>query len=258
MLLPVLLSLIFTIILAIGLWLIIKNMLHHRNISQVQNDFINNMTHEFKTPIATISLASDSILNPSILHKHDKVSYFTGMIKKENKRMNRLVEKILQMARLENKEFKLEKQKVNVHEIIEMISENTKIKLNGKGDLKIQLNAGNHVVQADQVHITNVFYNLIDNAIKYSEEPVWIEIHTFNLKNQLFIRIKDSGQGINKKDIQHIFDRFYRVEAGNVHNTKGYGLGLTYVKAVIDKHHGQINVKSELGVGSTFEIRLPI
>lgn len=172
--------------------------------------------------------------------------------------MNRLVEKILQMARLENKEFKLEKQKVNVHEIIEMISENTKIKLNGKGDLKIQLNAGNHVVQADQVHITNVFYNLIDNAIKYSEEPVWIEIHTFNLKNQLFIRIKDSGQGINKKDIQHIFDRFYRVEAGNVHNTKGYGLGLTYVKAVIDKHHGQINVKSELGVGSTFEIRLPI
>ncbi len=255
---PVLLSILFTLMLAIGLWLIIRNMLHHRNISQVQNDFINNMTHEFKTPIATISLASDSILKPSILDQQDKVSYFTGMIKKENKRMNRLVEKILQMARLENKEFKLEKQKVDVHEMIEMISENTKIKLKDKGDIELQLNAHKNELLADQVHLTNVFYNLLDNAIKYAEEPIHIIIQTLNLKNQLIIRLKDNGQGMNKKDLQHIFDRFYRVEVGNVHNTKGYGLGLTYVRAVIEKHNGQINVKSEIGVGSTFEVKLPI
>lgn len=255
---PVILSLLFTLILAIGLWLIIKNMLHHRNISQIQNDFINNMTHEFKTPIATISLASDSILNPGIIENQEKVGYFTGMIKKENKRMNRLVEKILQMARLENKEFKLEKQKIAVHDILEMIGENTKIKLKDSGEINLKLKATNNTITADQLHLTNVFYNLIDNAIKYSAEPKNIEIETLNQKSYLVVRIKDNGHGMDKKEVQHIFDRFYRIEAGNVHNIKGYGLGLTYVKAVIDKHQGQINVKSEPGIGSTFEIKLPI
>jgi len=255
---PVLLSLFFTLMLAAGLWLIIKNMIHHRNISQIQNDFINNMTHEFKTPIATISLASDSILNPGILDNREKVSYFTGMIKKENKRMNRLVEKILQMARLENKEFKLEKQKVAVHDILEMISENTKIKLNESGNISLNTKAKTDTILADQVHLTNVFYNLIDNAIKYSDEPKNIEIESLNQKNYLVVRIKDNGHGMSKKELQHIFDRFYRIEAGNVHNIKGYGLGLTYVKAVIDKHNGQINVKSEEGIGSTFEIKFPL
>jgi len=255
---PILLSLLFTLMLTTGLWLIIKNLIHHRNISQIQNDFINNMTHEFKTPIATISLASDSILNPEILDKREKVSYFTGMIKKENKRMNRLVEKILQMARLENKEFKLEKQKIAVHDLLEMIGENTKIKLKDSGKISINLKAKLDTVNADQVHLTNVFYNLIDNAIKYSEEPKIIEIETLNQKNYLVVKIIDNGQGMNKKELQHIFDRFYRIEAGNVHNIKGYGLGLTYVKAVIDKHNGYINVKSEPGIGSTFEVKLPI
>lgn len=255
---PVILSLVFTLMLAIGLWLIVKNMLHHRNISQIQNDFINNMTHEFKTPIATISLASDSILNPGIIENQEKVGYFTGMIKKENKRMNRLVEKILQMARLENKEFKLEKQKVFVHDILEMIGENTKIKIQNSGEISLKLNAINTTIIADQLHLTNVFYNLIDNALKYSDQPKNIEIETINQKNSIIIRFKDNGHGMNKKELQHIFDRFYRIEAGNVHNIKGYGLGLTYVKAVIDKHNGQINVKSEAGIGSTFEIKLPI
>lgn len=255
---PILLSVLFTLMLTSGLWLIIRNLIHHRNISQIQNDFINNMTHEFKTPIATISLASDSILNPNILDKQEKVSYFTGMIKKENKRMNRLVEKILQMARLENKEFKLEKQKVAIHDMLQMIGENTKIKLKESGDISIRLNAQNDTVLADQLHLTNVFYNLIDNAIKYSEEPKNIEIETLNQKAYILIRFKDNGHGMNKKELQHIFDRFYRIEAGNVHNIKGYGLGLTYVKAVIEKHSGQINVKSEPGIGSTFEIKLPV
>lgn len=244
---PIALSLIFTSMLGVGLWLIVKNLIHHRNISQVQNDFINNMTHEFKTPIATISLASDSILNPGILGDQQKVSYFTGMIKKENKRMNRLVEKILQMARLENKEFKIDFQQNSIHKILHLIVENTKVKIENQGSIELNLKAENDLVNSDQVHITNVFYNLIDNAIKYSKEPIQIEIVSFNTKNQLIVSIKDHGIGMSKKELQHIFDRFYRIEAGNVHNVKGYGLGLTYVKSVIDKHKGNINVKSEEG-----------
>ncbi|NPD47126.1 MULTISPECIES: HAMP domain-containing sensor histidine kinase [unclassified Lentimicrobium] len=255
---PITLSIAFTLMLTIGLLLIIKNLLHHRKISEVQSDFINNMTHEFKTPIATISLASDSILNPIILGNKDKVSYFTGMIKKENRRMNRLVEKILQMARLESKELKLEKQTIDVHEVLQNIVENTQIKLEDKGNISSDFQANTFEVLADQVHLINVFYNLLDNAIKYSEEPVQIKIATSNTKYHLSINISDKGKGMNKKELQYIFDRFYRIEAGNVHNIKGYGLGLTYVKAIIEKHGGSIHVKSELGIGSSFEIRLPI
>lgn len=256
--LPIALSIAFTLMLTIGLLLIIKNLLHHRKVSEVQSDFINNMTHEFKTPIATISLASDSILNPIILNNQEKVSYFTGMIKKENKRMNRLVEKILQMARLENKELKLEIQKVKIHDILTAIIENSQVKLKDQGNISTCLNADQDDINADQVHLTNVFYNLLDNAIKYSDNPVDINVSTSSTKSHVFINIKDHGKGMNKKEIQHIFDRFYRIEAGNVHNVKGYGLGLTYVKAIIEKHGGSITVKSELNVGSSFEIKLPI
>lgn len=255
---PIALSIAFTLMLAIGLILIIKNLLHHRKVSEVQSDFINNMTHEFKTPIATISLASDSILNPIILKNQEKVSYFTGMIKKENKRMNRLVEKILQMARLENKELKLDKQYLKVHEILHAIVENSQVKLKDEGNISICLNAEQDEILADHVHFTNVIYNLLDNAIKYSDTPVDINISTASTKNHLSIIIKDHGKGMNKKELQHIFDRFYRIEAGNVHNVKGYGLGLTYVKAIVEKHHGSIHVKSELNIGSSFEIKLPI
>ena len=255
---PISLSLAFTIILLFGFILIIKNMLHHRNVSEMQSNFINNMTHEFKTPIATISLASDSILTPSIINDQDRISYFTGMIKKENKRMNRLVEKILQMARLENKELELEQTEVNIHNILNFIIENTKMKLGGKGEISAQLKADQFIVIADQDHLTNVVYNLIDNAIKYSDKQVDIKLHSFNTKSMFCLSIEDKGKGIGKKEIPHIFDRFYRIESGNVHNVKGYGLGLSYVKAIIEKHKGQILVNSEEGKGSTFEIRLPI
>lgn len=255
---PIALSIAFTLMLATGLLLIIKNLLHHRKVSEVQSDFINNMTHEFKTPIATISLASDSILNPIILSNQEKVSYFTGMIKKENKRMNRLVEKILQMARLESKELKLDIQLVKVHDLLTSIIENTQVKLNDQGKISSDLRAEHHEINADQVHLINVFYNLLDNAIKYSETPVHINISTSSSRNHISIIIKDHGKGMNKKELQHIFDRFYRIEAGNVHNVKGYGLGLTYVKAIVEKHHGSISVRSELNVGTSFEIKLPI
>ncbi len=255
---PISLSLAFTFILLFGFILIIKNMLHHRNVSEMQSNFINNMTHEFKTPIATISLASDSIISPSIINDQERVSYFTGMIKKENKRMNRLVEKILQMARLENKELELEQTKVNVHEVLNLIIENTKMKLGEKGEISAQFNAGKFIIKADQDHLTNVIYNLIDNAIKYSDNQIDIKLSSFNTKSMFCLSIEDKGKGIGKKDLPHIFDRFYRIESGNVHNVKGYGLGLSYVKAIIEKHKGQILVKSEEGKGSIFEIRLPI
>jgi len=255
---PISLSLAFTFILLFGFILIIKNMLHHRKVSEMQSNFINNMTHEFKTPIATISLASDSILTPSIINNQEKVSYFTGMIKKENKRMNRLVEKILQMARLENKELELEQTLINVHEILTLVLENTKMKLDGKGDIRAILKANKPMVLADQVHLTNVFYNLIDNAIKYSDKQIDIQLTSYNTKSMFCLAIEDKGKGIAKKDLPHIFDRFYRIESGNVHNVKGYGLGLSYVKAIIEKHKGQIIVKSEEGKGSIFEIRLAL
>ncbi|NOR87814.1 MAG: GHKL domain-containing protein [Bacteroidales bacterium] len=254
---PILISLSFTMILLLGFILIIKNLLHHRKVSEMKSDFINNMTHEFKTPIATISLASDSILNPTVLQNQEKVGYFTGMIKKENKRMNRLVEKILQMARLENKELELDRTKVNVHELLEIILENTHVKLNGDGKIKFDLGASNFWVKADQDHLTNVIYNLLDNAIKYSDKEINIEVKTYNHRSQFCLLVTDQGKGMDKKEIQYIFDRFYRIESGNVHNVKGYGLGLTYVKAIIEKHQGQVLVKSEVGKGSSFEIRLP-
>jgi len=255
---PISLSLAFTLILLFGFLFIIKNMMHHRNVSKMKSDFINNMTHEFKTPIASISLASDSILLPSIIHKQDKVEYFTGMIKKENKRMNRLVEKILQMARLENKELELDKTELDIHQILKPIIENIEMKLNGQGQISFHKETENAFVFADQDHITSVIYNLIDNAIKYSSKPIKIQVKSYQTKAMFCLSISDHGKGIDKKDLPHIFDRFYRIESGNVHNVKGYGLGLTYVKAIIEKHKGQVIVNSELGKGSIFEIRLPI
>ncbi len=255
---PIALSLAFTLILFFGFVFIIKNMLHHRNLSKMKTDFINNMTHEFKTPIASISLASDSIILPSIINNQEKVEYFTGMIKKENKRMNRLVEKILQMARLENKELELEKTEIDVHQILNLIIENTQMKLKGKGQISFQKNTEYSFIIADQDHLTNVIYNLIDNAIKYSTKTIDIQIKSYLTKSMFCLSISDKGNGIDKKDLPHIFERFYRIESGNIHNVKGYGLGLTYVKAIIEKHQGQILVNSEMGKGSTFEIRLPI
>jgi len=255
---PISLSLAFTIILFLGFLLIIKNMMHHKNISEMKSDFINNMTHEFKTPIASISLASDSILLPPIINNKEKVEYFAGMIKKENRRMNRLVEKILQMARLENKELELDKAKVDINQIIHTVIENTQMKLGDKGLITFTKNTHLSTILADQDHITSVIYNLIDNAIKYSTIPIEIQIRSSEAKSFFCLSITDNGKGIDKKDLPHIFDRFYRVESGNIHNVKGYGLGLTYTKAIIDKHGGQILVSSEIGKGSTFEIRLPL
>jgi two-component system phosphate regulon sensor histidine kinase PhoR len=255
---PIVLSLLFTLVFAFGLFYIIRNLLHHRKISQVQTDFINNMTHEFKTPIATISLASDSILNKAVISDTSKVAYFSGMIKKENLRMNRLVEQILMMARMEEKNTKIKRKPVDLHRLLDSVIEISSLKLPEGGKTETYYQASAATVLGDELHLSHMFVNLLDNAIKYSPSTVYIKIETFNEGNMILVRITDHGIGIDKKDIPHIFQKFYRIESGNVHNVKGYGLGLSYVKSVVDKHKGAISVNSELSKGSVFEVKIPL
>lgn len=259
MLWPISLAFIFTLLLLASLLIIINNLLHHKKLSAIKTDFINNMTHEFKTPIATIQLAADSVMTEQILNQPDKVGYFMRLIKGENKRMNILVERILQMAQLEKKSFSLIKTEVDIHQLIEAVVENSQLKIEqAQGQIKLNLNASQSLLKLDDMHITNVLFNLIDNAVKYRNEGLLIEISTRIANKQFHLLIKDNGQGMNSETLDHIFDKFFRLTEGNVHTVKGYGLGLSYVKAIIDKHKGQIQVQSQLGQGSTFEIRLPL
>ena len=258
MLWPIFLVIIFTILLLASLLLIINNLLHHKKLSAIKTDFINNMTHEFKTPIATIQLAADSVMTEQILKQPKKIGYFMHLIKGENKRMNELVERILQMAQLDKKSFSLMKTEIDLHQLIEAVAENSKLKIEqAKGEIKLSLKAEKSILLLDDVHITNVLFNLIDNAVKYCSENLLIEISTFIRNKQFVIAIQDNGQGMSKETMAHIFDKFYRLTEANVHTIKGYGLGLSYVKAIIHKHKGQIQIQSELGIGSHFEISLP-
>ncbi len=259
MLWPVSLLIFFTVLLLASLLLIINNLLHHKKLSAIKTDFINNMTHEFKTPIATIQLAADSVMNEQILNKPERISYFMQLIKGENKRMNALVERILQMAQLEKKSFSLIKTEVDIHQLIEAVIDNSRLKIEQvQGTIILNLNAQKSNLFIDDVHFTNVLFNLIDNAIKYRRDALQIEIATAIRNTMFVITIKDNGQGMSTETVHHIFDKFYRLTEANVHTVKGYGLGLSYVKAIIEKHKGQIHVHSEIGIGSRFEISLPL
>jgi len=227
-------------------------------VSEMKTDFINNMTHEFKTPIATISLATDSINSPKIVSDEKKVKRFTNIIKQENARMLNQVEKVLQMAKLDKREFEIKLSEVDIHEVIRKASDNISLKLNTRsGSIQTDLTATEHVITCDKTHISAVINNLLDNAEKYSPEQPSITITTNNNRDSLSISITDSGIGMTKEQRKHIFEKFYRVPTGNIHNVKGFGLGLSYVKAIVDAHQGHITVKSELGEGSTFTITLP-
>ncbi|MDF1694320.1 MAG: HAMP domain-containing sensor histidine kinase [Saprospiraceae bacterium] len=251
-------SILFTGLVLFCFGYVIYIVLRQKQISEMKTDFINNMTHEFKTPIATISLAADSIGSPMILGNDDKVLRFTNIIKQENKRMLGQVEKVLQMAMLDKKDFQLKLSNIDVHQLIEVAAEHTNLKiLKRNGILRTDLKANNQVIQADSTHISNIIHNLLDNAEKYSSEEVEITIETFNKKNGIVINISDNGIGMSKDQVKNIFEKFYRAHTGNIHNVKGFGLGLSYVKAIVDAHNGTINVKSELGKGSTFSVYLP-
>ena len=216
------------------------------------------MTHEFKTPISTISLACEMLNDGTVTKTPEKQHRFVKMIKDENKRLSILVESILQTSILDKGEFKLKRSENDVHEIIEQAIQNTQLLIDAReGTISKQLNAKNYVINADKLHLTNIIFNLIDNAIKYTKDSPEILISTNDTEKGIEITVKDNGIGISKENQRKIFDKFYRVPTGNIHNVKGFGLGLSYVQAVVLKHNGTINVNSELGKGSTFRIVMP-
>lgn len=251
-------SLLFTSLILFCFAYTVFVIFRQKKVSEMKTDFINNMTHEFKTPIATISLATDSITNQSVINDVSKIERFAGIIKQENKRMLNQVEKVLQMARIDKKDFELKLTDVNINDVVFQASENARLKvIQRDGSINAHLNAKFPQVQGDLTHISNIVHNLLDNAEKYSEGAPEIEIATSNVEKGVIIEITDKGIGMSKDAIKHIFDKFYRVHTGNRHDVKGFGLGLSYVKALVLAHKGTISVQSELGKGSTFKVFLP-
>jgi len=253
------LSVIFTIIIIIAYTSAIYQLRKQRQISQIKTDFINNMTHEFKTPIATINLALDAIRNPKIINDEDKVKRYLGMIKEENKRMHAQVENVLRISKLEKNELNISKDKVALHDLVtDAVAHLELIVENRNGYIKAHLEAINSDVLANETHFTNVIVNMLDNAVKYSAEAPQIDLYTENVGNNILLKIKDQGNGMSKAVQKKVFEKFYREHTGDVHNVKGHGLGLAYVKRIVDDHHGYVSVESEKGKGSTFIIKLPL
>ena len=248
-------SLLFTIIILITFGFTIYYIQKQKKISEIKSDFINNMTHEFKTPIATISLASSAIESPKVIGNSEKTSYYVDLIKKENKRMNSQVERVLQMAQIDRDDFNLKLETVDVHEIIENVAAVLSMRAEDKGGRIIcSLKASCNIIEADEVHFANLVNNLIDNALKYNENPPEILLETSSAKGKFILSVSDNGIGMSKEVQKHIFDKFYRKPSGNIHNIKGFGLGLSYVKAICDAHDGEISVQSEAGHGSKFTL----
>jgi two-component system phosphate regulon sensor histidine kinase PhoR len=239
-------------------------LLKQKQISQIKSDFINNMTHEFKTPIATINLVLDSIKNPKIINDNEKVINYLDMIKIENKRMNDQVENVLRISKLEKNQLNIEKEDTNLHDlIIKAVSHLDLIIKNNNGSIKLNLDAEHTNIRANKGHFTNVIINILDNAIKYTENNPKITIKTSNIdkilnEKDIIITISDNGIGMSREVINKIFHKFYREQSGDLHNVKGHGLGLAYVKKIVKFHRGEINVKSKLGIGSDFLIKIPI
>ena len=252
-------AILFTIIITTAFFITVRTLLKQKKLSEIKSDFINNMTHEFKTPLATISLAVDALKNDKVSGNKEKSDYFTGIIKEENKRMNKQVETILQAALLDKNEVQLNLKRLLAHDIIIHVLNNISLQVEEKGGkIDVDLEAENDLIMADEVHFTNVINNLLDNAVKYSKDNLHIKLSTKNVGNHLKIKIEDNGIGMNKETLHRIFEKFYRAHTGNVHNVKGFGLGLSYVKTMIDAHHGTIKAESVLGKGSSFTISLPL
>lgn len=233
--------------------------LRQRKLSELHTDFINNMTHEFKTPIATISIASEVLMNPETAKKPERLLRYATTIHTEINRLRGQVENVLQNATLDKRSVKLNFEEVNLHELIQDLIKSWQIIVEGKqGHLLLELGATHPLIRADRMHIANVLNNLIDNGIKYSREKPEISITTYTRGDKLVLEVEDNGQGISRKNLQYIFNRFYRVPTGNVHNVKGFGLGLFYVKTMIQAHRGQIKVRSKVSTGTKFTITLPV
>jgi signal transduction histidine kinase len=248
-------SVVFTLVILTTFWFTIFYMLRQKKVSQIKTDFINNMTHEFKTPIATIGLATDALSSPKVFGQTDPTNYYLGIIRQENKRMNNQVEKVLQMALMEKGNLQIEPEWIDAHQVIKHTVEILQLTAQQKqGHITTVLRAACSFLHADEVHFANLMNNLLDNAIKYTEKSPEIIVETYNHADQLIIRVADNGMGMTKEVQRHIFDQFYRKPTGNIHNIKGFGLGLSYVKAIVSAHDGAIEVTSEPGHGSIFTL----
>ncbi|MDN3668963.1 HAMP domain-containing sensor histidine kinase [Echinicola jeungdonensis] len=256
--LPLSSSLIFLLIIILCFVYAIKVIIRQKKLSETKNDFINNMTHEFKTPIATVSLAVEALQDPELINQDTFRSRYLGIIKDENKRLGTQVEKVLQAAALDKKDFKLKFEQVNMVQLVQDAKKHFDLQLEKRGgSLKTELDIQNPYLVADAFHLSNIINNLLDNANKYTREKPKIVIKAEDSPEQMTLTIEDNGIGMSKDAVKKIFEKFYRVPTGNVHDVKGFGLGLAYVKTMVEEHQGQISVESELNKGSKFTINLP-
>ena len=250
--------LIVTVFFSYTLFAILKQ----KRLSEVQRDFINNMTHELKTPISTIAVTADLLTNPQVLEKKDRLLSYSQIIKNENARLQNQIEKVLQSARMDREKLQLNLEELDAHQLIQEITPNFALKVKQMGgSFTTQLNANHTSIKADKDHLTNILYNLLDNAVKYTQESPQIEVSTQGIvgkKPMLLLSIKDNGIGIKKEYHKKVFEKFFRVPTGNVHNVKGFGLGLDYVKKIADAHQWKLSLKSNEGTGSCFEIMIPV
>ncbi len=232
--------------------------LKQRRLSEVQKDFINNMTHEFKTPISTIAISAEVLKNPNIIHTPERLLNYVTIIQNENHRLKQQVERVLQMARLDKEDIGLKKEQVDIHELIcEAVKNITPSLQSRNGKINLDLNAMHNMVSVDRLHFTNVFYNLLDNAIKYNQSAPEIMIRTRVENKLLLISVSDNGIGISAENHKKVFHKFYRVPTGNIHDVKGFGIGLNYVKLIVEKHEGKVSLQSNSDTGCTFTIEIP-
>ncbi|MEN9697478.1 MAG: hypothetical protein RLZ56_899 [Bacteroidota bacterium] len=250
---------LFVLIVIAAFFITVRSLFTQKKLNEIKRDFINNMTHELKTPLATISLAVDALKRSKVQEDPKSVEYFSTIIKQENVRMNKHVEVILQAAQLEKKEYQLNKQPIDIHDLLFGVLDSFKLQLDAKpSQIHTNFDADPSEIEADQEYLLHVFSNLIDNAIKYSKEFIELTISTKSLPGEIQITIEDRGIGMDADTTKHIFEKFYRAHTGNVHNVKGFGLGMSYVKWVIDIHKGKIKVQSVEGAGTKMIITLPV
>jgi signal transduction histidine kinase len=252
-------SVALTLIILITFGYTIYIILRQKKVSEIRNDFVNNMTHELKTPISTISLASQMLNDNSIPNSMKNIEHLSKVIFDESKRLSYHVEKVLQAAIFEKGGISLKIRRMDIHELINNVVKSFIIQVKTRnGQIIKNLDASYSIVNVDEVHFTNVLLNLLDNAIKYSKGQPNITVSTRSKKGGIVIAVEDSGIGISKDQQRRIFERFYRVPTGNVHNVKGFGLGLSYVKKIVEEHNGRISIESELNVSTKFEIFIPV
>lgn len=252
---PAIVTLIVFSFFSYSVWVILKQ----KKLSEMKNDFIGNMTHELKTPISTIALSAEVLSDPAILQEPARLKEYARIIRSENERLRTQVERVLQLSTLDKETLQLKREKLDVHQLVHEVAASFKLPMQErKVQLRLELDAERHTVSGDRVHLTNALFNLLDNALKYGPDGVVITVGTRSNGGELLLSVQDQGIGIRQEDLAHVFERFYRVHTGNVHNVKGFGLGLHYVQQIAHAHGGGVTAQSELGKGSVFTLSLPL